>query len=258
MYPYIASGTGLASCLPPWAEEDDHLYDNLRDPAMRARIRQEVEHPTSDWENLAGAAGPENVILAGLLKPEHRAYLGRSLAEVAAERGQHWIDTMLDLLTVEEQSLFCFYFIMSEDNLRMQMQQPWIGFATDAGGVDPESLQGTGLLHPRAFGTYPRVLGHYSRVEKVLPLEDAVRKMSASVASRLGLFDRGLLRAGMMADVILFDPETIADRATFADPHHLSVGVQQVWVNGQQVIRDGVHTGSFPGRHLRRGGASLA
>jgi N-acyl-D-amino-acid deacylase len=255
MYPYIAAGTGLASCLPPWAEADDQLYENLRQPATRTRIRTEMKQPTGDWENLGGSAGPENVILAGLLLPDHATYVGRSLADVAQERNQDWVDTALDLLAAERQSIFCFYFDMSEDNLRLQMRQPWITFATDAGGVDPATLDGHGLQHPRGFGTYPRLLGHYVRDEGILTLEDAVRKMSSAVASRLGLRDRGLLRPGMVADVVLFDPLLVADRATFTEPHQLSTGVRDVWVNGQRVLREGVHTGAMPGRWLRGAGA---
>ncbi len=250
MYPYVAAGTGLAACLPPWAEADSRLYDNLRDPAARARIAAEMRHPTGDWENLAANAGPDGVILAGLLLPQHRAYLGRSLDAVAAEREQDWVDTALDLLAAEEQGIFCFYFDMGEENLRLQMRQPWIRFATDAGGVDPASLAGQGLQHPRGFGTFPRVLGHYVRDDGVLGLEDAVRKMTSAVADRLGLRDRGLLRAGLAADVVLFDPATVGDRATFADPHQLSVGVRHVWVNGERVLRDGAHTGALPGRRV--------
>ncbi len=250
MYPYIAAGTGLASCLPPWAEADDRLYDNLRNPVTRAAIRAEMLQPTSDWENLGANAGPENVVLAGPLLPEYQTYLGRSLAAVAAERGKHWVDTALDLLAAEQQSIFTFYFDMSEENLRLQMRQPWITFATDAGGVDPGTLAGSGLQHPRGFGTYPRVLGRYVREEAVLGLEEAVRKMSAAVASRLGLHDRGLIRAGMLADVALFDPAAIIDRSTFEQPHQLSEGIRDVWVNGTRVLRDGEHTGATPGRRV--------
>ena len=250
MYPYVAAGTGLASCLPPWAEADGELYDNLRDSAMRERIRREMLHPTTDWENLGATAGPEHVVLAGLLKPEHAEYRGRRLDEVAARRGQHWVDAVLDLLAAEQQEIFTFYFDMSEENLRLQMRQPWVAFATDAGGVDPAALAGQGLPHPRGFGTYPRILGRYVREEGVLTLEDAIRKMTSAVAARLGLRDRGLLRAGQFADVVLFDPATIADRATFADPHQLSVGIRDVWVNGERVLRDGVHTGAMPGRRV--------
>jgi dihydroorotase/N-acyl-D-amino-acid deacylase len=251
MYPYAAAGTGLASCLPPWADADGRLFENLRDPAARARIREEMLRPTAAWENLGTVAGPENVVLAGLLKAEHRGYLNRDLAAVAAERGQDWADAALDLLAAEGQNVFCFYRVMDEENLRLQMRQPWIAFATDAGGVDPAALAGKGLLHPRAFGTYPRVLGRYVRDEGVLPLENAVRKMSSAVTSRLGLRDRGLLRPGQCADVVLFDPDAVADRATFEDPHRLSTGVRDVWVNGARVLRDGNHTGATPGRWLR-------
>ena len=258
MYPYEAAGTGLASCLPPWAEADDKLYANVRDPSARSRIKAEMLRPTSEWENLGTSAGPENVILAGLLLPEHRTYVNRPLADVAAERGQDWADAALDLLAAEGQNIFCFYRMMSEENLRLQMRQPWLTFATDAGGVDPASLAGNGLLHPRAFGTYPRILGRYVREEGVLALEEAVRKMSSAVASRLGLLDRGLLRAGMAADVVLFDPTTVADEATLADPHRLSVGVRDVWVNGDRVLRGGTHTGAAPGRRLDGPGRSRA
>lgn len=246
MYPYEAAGAALASCLPPWGEADGKLWDNLRDPDTRARIRHEMLEPSGDWENLAASAGPEGVVLAGLRKPEHGAHLGRRLSDVAAERGQAWVDTALDLLDAEGQNIFCFD--MSEENLRRQMQQPWIKLSTDAGG-DPTSLGG-GLLHPRGFGTYPRILGRYVRDEGALPLEDAIREMTSAVADRLFLRDRGLLRAGMKADVVVFDPETISDRATFDDPHQISTGVRDVWVNGVRVLNDGEHASATPGRWL--------
>jgi N-acyl-D-amino-acid deacylase len=251
MYPYVAAGTGLASCLPPWAEADGKLWDNLRDPEVRGRIRAAMLAPATDWENLGASSGPEGVILAGLRQPEHAGFLGRSLADVATERGQEWVDTVLDLLDAEQQNIFCFYFDMSDDNLRLQMQQPWIKFSTDAGGVDPQLIGERGLLHPRGFGTYTRVLGHYVRDEGVLPLEDAIRKMTSAVADRLSLRDRGLLRAGMKADVVIFDPATVADRATFADPHQLSTGIRDVWVNGVRVLDNCTHTGATPGAWVK-------
>jgi dihydroorotase/N-acyl-D-amino-acid deacylase len=250
MYPYVAAGTGLASCLPPWAEADGKLWDNLRDPTVRARIRAAMLAPATDWENLGASSGPQGVVLAGVRLPEHAAYQGRSLADVAADRGQEWVDTALDLLDAERQNIFCFYFDMSEENLRLQMQQPWIKFSTDAGGVDPAKLDTRGMLHPRGFGTYTRVLGHYVRDEGVLPLEDAIRKMTSAVADRLSLRDRGLLRAGMKADVVVFDPATVADRATFANPHQLSTGIRDVWVNGMRVLDEGEHTGALPGQRI--------
>lgn len=251
MYPYVAAGTGLASCLPPWAEADGKLWDNLADPKMRARIRAAMIAPADDWENLGASAGPEGVILAGIQRPEFSSYRGQSLAQVAALRGQEWVDTVLDLLAAEGHNIFCFYFEMSEGNTRLQMQQPWIKFSTDAGGVDPDRLEDRGLLHPRGFGTYTRVLGHYVRDEGVLTLEDAIRKMTSAVADRLSLRNRGLLRAGMMADVVIFDPATVADHATFDDPHQLSTGIRDVWVNGIRVLEGGTHTGATPGRWIQ-------
>ncbi|MBL8129163.1 MAG: D-aminoacylase [Chloroflexia bacterium] len=250
MYPYVAAGTGLASCLPPWAEEHGNLWRNLADDAIRQRIRDEMTTPSESFENLGASAGPENVILAGLRRPEHLPLRGKSLAHAAEVRGQHWADTALDLLAAEEQNVFCFYFDMSDDNLRLQMQQPWIKFSTDAGGVDPSQLR-AGLLHPRGFGTYTRVLGHYVRELGTIPLEDAIRKMTSSVADRLSLRDRGLLRAGMKADVVIFDPQTVTDNATFESPHQLSTGVRDVWVNGVRVLESGEHTGEFPGAWVK-------
>jgi N-acyl-D-amino-acid deacylase len=246
MYPYEASGTSLASRLPPWTSAGGQLYENLANPSTRARIRESMLRPTGDWEQLA--VGPEGVLVAGLRHPEHAMYRGKRLAEIAADRGQDWIDAILDLLVVEEQPIFSIYFQMSEENLRLQMQQPWIKFATDAGGVDPEVAKAEGLQHPRAYGTYPRILGTYVRERGVLPLEDAVRKMSSAAADRLSLRDRGLLRNGMFADVVVFDPARVADRATYVDPHQLSVGVRNVWVNGRRVLANGEHTGATPGR----------
>jgi dihydroorotase/N-acyl-D-amino-acid deacylase len=255
MYPYVAAGTGLATVLPPWAEADGRLWENVRDPGQPRADEGGDPEPDRGLGEPGGQRRPGERRPRRSAAPEHRAYVGRSLADVAGERGQHWADTAMDLLAAERQNIFCFYFEMSDANLRLQMRQPWMKFATDAGGVDPASMAGRGLLHPRAFGTNPRVLGHYVRDEGVIPLEDAVRKMSSAVADRLGLRDRGILRAGMAADVVVFDPETVADRATFADPHQLSVGIRDVWVNGQRVLRDGEHTGAVPGRWLRRPGS---
>jgi dihydroorotase/N-acyl-D-amino-acid deacylase len=248
MYPYEASATSLASRLPPWAFAGGNLYDHLRDPAMRSRIAAAMRQPSDEWEQLV--VGPENVLICGLGLEEHAPYQGRNLAEIAAARDQDWVDALLDLLAAEGQPIFTVYFQMSEENLALQMQQPWISFATDAGGLDPEVAQREGLQHPRAYGTYPRLLGRYVRDRGVLALEDAIRKMTSAVADRLFLRDRGLLRADMFADVVIFDPETITDRATWLEPHQLSVGVRDVWVNGARVLRDGTHTGALPGRRV--------
>jgi N-acyl-D-aspartate/D-glutamate deacylase len=173
-------------------------------------------------------------------------------------RGQHWLDAALDLLSAEGQRISTIYFSMDEANVRKQLSLPWIKIATDAGGYDPAWAVARGPVHPRSYGTYPRVLGHYVRDEGVLPLEDAVRKMTAAVADRLGLRERGLLRAGCYADVVVFDPATIGDKATFAEPHQLATGVRDVWVNGARVLRDGAHTGATPGRVVRGPGGRAA
>ena len=248
MYSYAAAGTGLTSVLPPWAAAGDKLYENLADPAMRARIKEAALHPSGEWEAMADLAGPQGVMPVGFLKEENLRYVGMRLSEIAAEMGVDWPDAAMDLLASEGQRISSFYFVMSEENLRRQLQQPWIMISTDAGGLDPAWAAATGPYHPRAYGTYARVLGKYVREEKVISLEDAVRKMSSALCDRLGLRDRGQLREGFYADVVIFDPETVGDRATFAEPHQLSVGVRDVWVNGERVFAGGAHTGALPGR----------
>ena len=248
MYTYPAAGTGLSSILPPWAAAGGKFYENLRDPAMRAQIRAEALNPSGDWEAMADLCGPEGVMPIGFTKPENQQYVGKRLSEIATMRDQVWVDAAFDLFLSEGQRISTIYFMMTDDNLRLQLQQPWIMIGTDAGGLDPAWAKPLGPYHPRAYGTYTRVLGRFVREEKVLPLEDAVRKMSAAVAQRLHIRDRGLLRTGMLADVVIFDPVTVGDRATFADPHQLSVGVQDVWVNGVRVLENGAHTGATPGR----------
>lgn len=248
MYPYPAMGTGLSAILPPWTAADGKFFDNLRDPDMRARVKAETLNPSGDWEAIADLVGPENVMPVGLHQPENQIYVGKRLSEIADMRGQDWFDAAADLFLSENQRIATIYFSMDEDNLREQLRQPWIMVGTDAGGMDPAWARALGPVHPRGYGSYPRILGRYVREEGVLPLEDAIRKMSSAVATRLGIRDRGLLCAGYKADVVVFDPETIADRATFADPHQLSVGVRDVWVNGVQVLNNGTHTQATPGQ----------
>ncbi len=248
MYPYTASGTGLDSILPHWVSAGGGFFAKLRDPAVRQRIVDEM---------LGGAAensdrsDPELIMPIGFRLPEHERYLGRRLSEIAAERGQSWPEAAIDLLAAEDQRIATIFFLMDEGNVKRQLGLPWVKISTDAGGVDPAWAAPRGPTHPRAYGTYPRVLGKYVREERALTLEDAVRKMSGAVADRLGLRNRGQLRAGMYADVVVFDPATIVDRATFDQPHQLSVGVRDVWVNGTRVVKDGKHTGATPGRIVR-------
>jgi len=249
MYPYDAAGTGLTACLPPWASANGKLFANLADPQIRAKIREEILHPTSDWENLAELSTPEGVMVLGLNKPEHKKYVGKRLSEIAKDHGKDWIDTALDLILAERQRVSTVYFMMSEANVKLQLRQPWIKFGTDASGHDPAKAKG--LTHPRSYGTFPRILGKYVREESVIPLEDAIRKMTSAVANRLSIRDRGLLREGYRADIVVFDPATIADRATFEQPHQNSVGIRSVFVNGVLVVDKGQHTGAKPGRAVR-------
>jgi N-acyl-D-amino-acid deacylase len=249
MYSYVAGGTGLSACLPPWASADGKLLDNLKDPATRARIRAEMMLERTEWENLCQLAAPEGVLLLDLRKDENKRFVGKRLAEVAATLGKEWPDVIMDLLISEEHRIGTVYFLMDEQNVALQLRQPWMKFGTDAGGIDPDSAKGPS--HPRAYGNYPRILGKYVREEGVMPLEEAIRKMSSAAATRLSLQDRGILRAGLYADVVVFDPATIADRATFESPHQISVGVRHVFVNGTAVVRDGRHTGAKPGRIVR-------
>ncbi|WP_406695671.1 D-aminoacylase [Singulisphaera sp. Ch08] len=249
MYPYDAAGTGLTACLPPWASADGKLFANLADPQIRAKIREEILHPTSDWENLAELSTPEGVMVLGLNKPEHKKYVGKRLSEIAKDQNKDWVDTAIDLILTERQRVSTIYFMMSEANVKLQLQQPWIKFGTDASGHNPAKAKG--LTHPRSYGTFPRILGKYVRDESVIPLEDAIRKMTSAVAARLSIPDRGLLREGFRADVVVFDPATIADRATFEQPHQNSIGIRFVYVNGVLVVEDGKHTGAKPGRAVR-------
>ena len=255
MYPYVASGTGLSSCLPPWAAAGGKFFENLRDPEMRAKIREATLNPSGDWEAQVATAGVENVMPVGFEQEHNKQYAGKRLDEIAEMRNQHWVDAVMDLLADEGQRISTIYFKMSEENVKLQLRQPWNKISTDAGGLDPEWAKAHGPVHPRSYGTYPRVLGKYVREEKVIPLEDAIRKMTSAVADRLSMRDRGLLRSGHYADVVVFDPETVGDRATFADPHQLSVGVRDVWVNGQRVLQNGEHTGAKPGQFVKGPGA---
>lgn len=258
MYPYMGSGTGLSSLLPPWVAAGGDFYGNLRDPQVRRKIREEVMGDSAGWETMGQNIGAEGIMPVGFHQPEHQPYVGKRLSEIAATRDQDWLEAAMDLLALEEQRISTIFFSMSEDNVRLEMQQPWMKISTDAGGLDPAWARERGPTHPRAYGTYPRVLGKYVREEKVLTLEEAVRKMTSAVADRLSLRQRGMLRPSFCADVVIFDPNTVRDRATFDDPHHLSRGIRDVWVNGVRVLADGAHTGATPGVVVRGPGSGRA
>jgi dihydroorotase/N-acyl-D-amino-acid deacylase len=249
MYPYSASGTGLTACLPDWTAADGKLFDNLANAQTRKRILAEMVKPDNTWESRCLQATPAGVLLVGLRHPDHKQFVGKRLAEVARAMNLPWPEAALQLLVKEQQRISTIYFVINEANIAEQLKQPWIKVSTDAGASDPEKDRGP--VHPRGYGTYPRVLGKYVRDEQVMPLEEAVRKMTSAVANRLSLRDRGLLREGLAADVVIFDPMTVGDRATFEQPHQLASGIPYVIVNGVMVVDDGKHTGAKPGRILR-------
>ena len=253
MYPYQAGGTGLAACLPPWVSADNKLFDNIRDTATRARIRAEVLADTSDFENLCSLSTPANVKVLGFETEPNKPLEGLRLDSIARLRGKDWVQTVMDLTLEEKGQLGALFFLAQEENLELQMRQPWIKFGTDASGMDPDSA--TQLTHPRAYGTFPRILGYYVRERKVMPLEEAIRKMSSAVATRLGIQERGVLREGMYADIVVFDPNTVIDNATYEEPHKLSTGIREVFVNGTAVVLNGRHTGAKPGRAVLGPGA---
>jgi N-acyl-D-amino-acid deacylase len=247
MYPYPYSGNNLGECIPDWAAEEGKLFANLRDPATRERILREMADPNGD--PLCQREGPSAYMIAEFRKPENAKYEGKLLSDIATAMGKPWPETIVELLLSEGRDLSKINFTMSEENVRMQIQKPWVIIGTDAGGYDPDSTKI--VVHPRSYGSYPRILGRYVREQKLFTVEEAVRKMSGGVAARLGLRDRGLLREGMFADVVIFDDKTIIDLATPEKPHQISRGVEQVFVNGVQVLRDGAHTGATPGRVVR-------
>jgi N-acyl-D-amino-acid deacylase len=253
MYTYTAAGTGLDACLPPWTEDGGYpaLFKRLRDPASREKIAAEVRIDSDAWENLYLAAGsPDKILLAGFKSEKLKPLTGKSLAEVAKMRGKDPIETIMDLLSEDESRIDAMYFLMSEENVRKELTKPWISFGSDEASQAPEGVFLKSNPHPRAFGNFARVLGKYARDDKVLTLPEAVRRLSALPATNLGLDHRGFIREGMFADVVVFDPATIADRATFDKPHQYAVGMKHVFVNGVQVLKDGEHTGAKPGRAL--------
>jgi N-acyl-D-amino-acid deacylase len=250
MYPYEASGTGLSSSVPAWAAADGKLFDNLRDPETRARMLADMRDTTAG-EGGAHRTGPEGTLLAEFRNPELAArFQGKTLDVVANELGMEWNEALLWLLDEDQSAIFTMFFGMSTENLEMQVKQPWIKWGTDAGGVDPAWQADRGLVHPRAYGTYPRILGRFVRENGWITLEDAIRKGTSAVADRLGIRDRGLLRDGMKADVIVFDPDTIIDHSEYTDPHHLSTGIRDVFVNGVAVVHHSAHTGATPGSRV--------
>jgi len=254
MYTYTAGATGLDAAMPPWVLDGGYeaLFERLRDPATRRRIATAIVTPTTEWENLYLAAGsPDRVLLTEFKNEALKPLTGKTLAEVAAMRNQPPEQVIMDLVLEDQTRVGTVYFMMSEDNVKKQIRLPWVSFGSDAASMAPEPPFSQSSTHPRAYGNFARLLGKYVREEQVIVLEEAIHRLSGLPAANLELDHRGLLQPGMFADVVAFDPATIADTATFEAPHQYAVGMRHVFVNGVQALGDGEHTGATPGRAIR-------
>ncbi|MFQ5547443.1 MAG: amidohydrolase family protein [Woeseia sp.] len=253
MYTYPASATGLNASMPLWVQEGGHdaWVARLKDPDIRARVVHEMTSPEVEWENRYLQAGPENILLLGFKTDALKPLIGKTLKQVAGERGTDPAETAIDLVIEDDSRVDVSYFMMSEDNVRKKVARPWVSFGSDE---EAPATEGVFLLsnnHPRAFGTFARVLGRYSRDEGIIPLEEAIRRLTSFPAENIQIRGRGRIEQGYYADIVVFDPAAITDHATFPDPHRYASGVEHVFVNGAAVLKDGEHTGAMPGRIVR-------
>jgi N-acyl-D-amino-acid deacylase len=254
MYTYTAGATGLDAAMPPWVQEGGQRawVTRLRDPALRQRVLKEMVTPAGGWENFYLLAGsPENILLVGFKNEKLKPLIGKTLAQVAALRGKSPPETAIDLVIEDDSRVNTVYFLMSEDNVKKQIRCPWVSFCSDAGSLAPEGVFLKSSTHPRAYGNFARLLGKYVRDEKVIPLQEAIRRLTSLPAENLKLDRRGKLEKGYYADIVVFDPAAIADRATYENPRQYATGVIHVFVNGIQVLKDGAHTGVKPGQVVR-------
>lgn len=253
MYTYPAGATGLDASIPPWALSGgyEELFKRLQNPEIRAKILTEMRTPSDKWENLRLSAGsPDRVLFSGFRNDKLKQYVGKTLAEVSKIRGTDPENTVLDLMFEDKSRVDTIYFLMDENNIKKQIKYPWVSFGSDAASQAPEGFFLKSNPHPRSYGNFARLLGKYVREEKVISLQEAIRRLTSLPATNLELDRRGYLKKGFFADVVIFDPNTIADKATFEKPHQYSVGVRDVFVNGVQMLKDGEHTGKFSGRAL--------
>jgi N-acyl-D-amino-acid deacylase len=255
MYTYVAGATGLDAHMPPWVQEGGFgaWRERLMDPEIRKRVLTEMRTPTNDWENLGLGAGPEGVMVVSFKQDSLRYLIGKTLAELATERGATPEDVAIDLVIADSSRVGTVYFLMSEENVKKQIALPWMSFDSDAGSMAPEGENLNNNPHPRAYGNFARLLAKYVRDEQVIPLEEAIRKLTSLPADNLRLPKRGRLQVGAYADITVFDPSEIQDHATFEKPHQLATGMSHVFVNGVQVLDNGIHTGALPGRAVLRG-----
>jgi len=254
MYTYTAGATGLDASMPPWVQEGGYndWAKRLKDPAIRARVAQQMRTPTSEWENFfASVESPEKIILVGFKADSLKPLTGKTLAEVARMRGKSPEETAMDLVIEDGSRVGTIYFLMTEDNVRREVAIPWVGFGSDAEAPAPEGVFLKSSTHPRAYGNVARLLGRYVRDEKIIPMEQAIRRLSSFPAHNLKLKDRGELKPGYYADIAIFNPREISDKATFDKPHQYSTGMVHVFVNGSQVLKNGEHTGAKPGQVVR-------
>lgn len=256
MYTYTAGATGLDAAMPTWVQAGglEKWIERLKDPAIRARVAAEMQKPGNDWENLYFGAGAEKMILSGFKNDALKPLTGKTLAEVAKMRGKSPEETAMDLVVEDGSRVGTVYFLMSEDNVRAQIKLPWMSFGSDAASQATEGVFLNSGAHPRTYGNVARLLGRYVRDEKLIPLAEAVHRLTALPAANLGIKERGALKPGYFADVVIFDPAAVADRSTFEAPHQYSVGVRDVFVNGAAVLKDGEPTGATPGRAVRGAG----
>jgi N-acyl-D-amino-acid deacylase len=253
MYTYPYSGTGLTSCIPTWAHDGgfEKLIERLKDSETRKKIKAEMHQPSDKWENMFYENDADSILLAGFAKDDLRLYQGKTLRDVMCERGTEADDTVIDLIIEDESRIFTIYFSMSEDNLRQQVQLPWMSFGSDAQSMASEKTFLNYHTHPRAYGSFARVIGKYVRDEGVITLQDAVRRLSGFAADNLKIKSRGYLKPEYVADVVVFDPANVQDHSVPDNPHQYSKGMVHVFVNGTQVLKDGKHTGKFPGQVVR-------
>jgi N-acyl-D-amino-acid deacylase len=261
MYPYTASSTGLDATMPPWVQEGGHRawVERLKNSSIREQVKRAMVTPGETWENNYLAAGsPDNIMLVGFATERLKPLAGKTLAELATFRGTSPMDTIMDLVIEDDSRVGAVYFVISEDNVRAQIRLPWMSFGSDGASLAPSGVFLQTHPHPRAYGTFARLLGRYVRDQKVIPLEMAISQLTRLPARNLGLQRRGLLAPGYLADVVIFDPSRITDHATFDRPHQYATGVRHVVVNGQPVLRDGEHTHARPGRVVRRAAPARA
>jgi N-acyl-D-amino-acid deacylase len=254
MYNYEAAATGLDAAMPPWVQEGgiQDWIRRLRHPLIRDKVRKEMITPSAEWENLyLGAGSADKLLLIGFKNDSLKYLTGKTLAEVAEMRGKSPEETAMDLVIQDGSRIGTVYFLMSEENVRKQIALPWMSFGSDAGSVAPEGVFLKSGNHPRAYGNFARLLGKYVREEKLIPLEEAIRKLTSLPASNLKIEKRGMLKEGYYADIVIFDPDKIQDHATYEKPHQFATGMVHVFVNGIQVLKDGEHTGALPGRVVR-------